>query len=205
VVRDFHHQPLHRAIEPLVLLLAPNPYWMGEIQLKLRAEDHKPVLGALENRWKELAPGYSFDYRFLRDDFERFYRRENQMKTLVSWSAGLTLIIACLGLFGLVAILAEKRLREICIRKVLGASPGRLVALLCQDFLLLVTGANIVAWPLAWWAAERWLSGFSSRVPVRIEWFLGAGLFSLMVALMTVAGRAMNAARRNPVDILNSE
>ena len=127
------------------------------------------------------------------------------MNTLLSWSAGVTMIIGCLGLFGLVAILAQQRIREVGIRKVLGASLNRLVSMLCRDFVLLVIGANVVAWPLAWWAIETWLEGFRYRVEVRLEWFVAAGLFVAIIALATVAGQAVKAARANPVDTLKNE
>jgi putative ABC transport system permease protein len=170
VVKDFHHESLHHKIAPLVMSLGGNS---GGILVKWEAGDPARLLASAEGMWKRLGPEAPFEYSFLDSRFESVYRAEQKTGELMSLFARLTVLIACLGLFGLAAYTAERRRREIGIRKVLGATAGSILLLLSRDFLRLVLLANLVAWPLAWYASRRWLEHFAYRIEIS-PWFFGA-------------------------------
>lgn len=146
-----------------------------------------------------------FSYRFMNDSFNDMYRNEQRAGTLAVVFAVLAILIACLGLFGLVTYMAEQRTKEIGIRKVLGASAGNLVAMLSKDFLLLVVIASILAFPVAWWAMHNWLKDYEYRVNISAWVFVAAGLSALLIALLTVSMQAFRAAMANPVNSLRTE
>ncbi len=202
VVRDFHHESLHHKIAPLVMTLGGNS---GSILVKLVAGDPSRQLASAESLWKHLGTGAPFGYSFLNSRFESVYRAEQKTGKLMSLFARLTVFITCLGLFGLAAYTAERRRREISIRKVLGATTGSILLLLSRDFLRLVLLANLVAWPLAWYASRRWLENFAYRIEIS-PWFFGvAGAVALVVALVTVGFQALKATRVNPAATLRND
>ena len=163
------------------------------------------ALANIENRWKQYAPSTPFDYTFLDKSFANAYLTEQRTGVVFGVFTGLAILIACLGLFGLVAYMAETKTKEIGIRKVMGASVNQLVALLSKDFLQLVLLAFVIASPLAWWAMDNWLQDFEYRI--KISWWIFAisGFLAVLIAFLTVSYQAIKAALMNPVKSLKSE
>lgn len=207
VVRDFHFENLHQKIAPFGFVMqgsqfGPRP---GYLVARVRTPNVADLLVALEGKWKSLNPGTPFEYLFLDEDFQRNYQAEQRISQLVSYFTGIAILIACLGLYGLTAYTAEQRTKEIGIRKVLGASMGSIVWLLSQDFLKLVLVANVVAWPMAWWGANRWLEDFAYRIDISWWVFAWSGLAALLIAMLTVSYQAVKAALANPAKSLRTE
>ena len=159
----------------------------------------------IEKIWKEINPTSPFEYQFLDDHFKEVYRTDAQITQMVGVLAFLAILISCLGLFGLASYSAERRIKEIGVRKVLGASMTSIVSLLSRHFIKLVIIANAIAWPLAWFTINRWMQDYAFRLPMSWWVFLLAGIIALIIALATVSLLAMRAARANPVESLRSE
>ncbi len=205
VLKNFHFQPLRDQIQPLVLLLAPNPYWLGNIVIRLQPGNVTANLDFVEKAWKKVVPGYPFEYEFLDKDFDLYYWREVRMGSLLGYFSFLAVFIACLGLFGLASFTAEQRTREIGIRKVLGASVSSITFSLCREFAKLVLISNLIAWPFAYWISRNWLDNFAYRIHLGPTLFILTGLAALIIALITVSYQAIRSARANPVDALQYE
>ncbi len=204
VVRDFNYASLHKDIKPLVLYLAPVKA-IKYIFVRLASGDFASSLELLRNAWREAAPGKPFDYYFLDEDFDRQYRAEERWAQIVSYATLFAIVIACVGLFGLSALAVTKRTKEIGIRKVLGASVAGIVSLLAGDFLKLVALANLIAWPVAWYAMNRWLQNFAYRIDIGWWMFALTGGLALLIAFLTVSTQAIKAALANPVEALRYE
>ncbi len=202
VVKNFHYESLRQNIGPLCMLLEKNK-WMASF--KISAGNIPSLLKDIEGKWKTMAPGIPFSYRFLDDSFNDMYRAEQRVGKIALIFALLAIFIACLGLFGLATFIAEQRTREIGIRKVLGASVEGLVGLLSKDFVRLVVIAFVIAAPLAWYFMYKWLQNFEYRTTISWTVFLGAGIFSSLIAMLTIAFQAIKAAMANPVKNLRSE
>lgn len=203
VVKDFHYTSLHSKIEPLVIALAPTA--PAYLLVRIKPTHLSKTIHSIESIWKTFDPEHPMEYYFLDENFARQYRSEEKMLTVFGYFAGLTILIACLGLFGLTSFTAEQRTKEIGIRKVLGSSVADIVILLSKDFALLVLIAIILASPLAWYGMHYWLRGFAYRLPIQ-WWVFGlAGLIALLVAMLTVSFQAAKAAWLNPVKALRSE
>ncbi|MDZ7289252.1 MAG: ABC transporter permease [candidate division KSB1 bacterium] len=205
VVKDFHFKSLHQKIEPLVLDIKPEWSWIALI--RVAPGDLRGTLDFIATHWRVFEPELPFRlrYGFLDSVFERLYRAEEQLGRLFSSFTFLAIFVAILGLFGLAAFAAEQRTKEIGIRKVLGATISNVVALLSKDFVKLVLLANFIAWPLAWYAMNRWLQNFAYRI--EISWWvfaLGGGL-ALVIALLTVSYHSIMTALTNPVNALRYE
>ncbi|MBS1975361.1 MAG: FtsX-like permease family protein, partial [Bacteroidetes bacterium] len=202
VVKDFHFESLRQNIFPLGLRLGHNN---SIISFKISGTNVKPLISQIQNKWKALAPGMPFSYRFMDEAFTNMYRAEQRVEQVSITFAILAILIACLGLFGLVTYMAEQRTKEIGVRKVLGATVPNLVAMLSKDFLKLVGIASLIAFPVAWWAMHKWLQDFAYRI--NIEWwvFLLAAFIALFIALLTVSVQAIKAAIANPVKSLRTE
>ena len=202
VVKDFHFESLHNPIKPVVLF--PQAF-VRQWLIKLAPGDPQPVLAALSAKWKELVPYRPFDYHFLDQDYDRLYQSDIRLGKALDVFAGIAIALACLGLFGLSSYAAHQRVREIGIRKVLGASVSQIIVLLSRDFVRLAGIAFGVAAPVAWWAMSRWLQDFAYRTSLSVSVFLMAGLLTLMLTLLTVSIRAVSAALGNPVKNLRTE
>ncbi|MDR3711289.1 MAG: ABC transporter permease [Puia sp.] len=203
VVKDFHLHSLHEAITPLILTLQP-----GNVSLfMVRTEKGKTqeAVTSLQSMAQKYNPAYPFEYHFLDELYEQTYKSEMIVGKLVRIFAVMAILISCLGLFGLATFTAEQRIKEIGIRKVLGASVSGIAALLSKEFLRLVFIALVIASPIAWWAANNWLSGFVYRISIGWQVFVLAGLAAILIALVTVSSRAIKAALSNPVKALRSE
>jgi putative ABC transport system permease protein len=203
VVDDFQFNSLHNKVEPLVLYIDPPSY--DFFSVRITPGDIQGILNFLKNKWHELFPGESFLYSFLEDDYDRLYKTEFRLKKILTVVTLLELFIACLGLLGLAAFSVEKRIKEIGIRKVFGASVQRIVFLLSKEFTVWVLISNIIAWPIAWYAMKQWLQNFAYRINILPWAFVLAGLITLIIALLTIIYKTVRAALTNPVKILRYE
>ncbi|HEX8530539.1 MAG TPA: ABC transporter permease, partial [Cytophagales bacterium] len=185
VVKDFHYKSFHQKIEPLVMHIFPAGF--NEFVVRIRPENAAATLGFLEQKWTKLAPNWPFDYKFLDDEFAKLYASEQTFGRLFGVFTGLSIFVACLGLFGLASFTAQQRTKEIGVRKVLGASVGSIVALLSRDFLKLVGIAFLLAAPLAWYFMGQWLQNFVYRVEMDWWIFALAGGLALLIALLTIS------------------
>ncbi|HMQ49083.1 MAG TPA: ABC transporter permease [Saprospiraceae bacterium] len=202
VVKDFHWESMRENIGPLCLLLGNSS---SHISLRYQAGKTEAVISALEDHWRNMAPGQPFSYQFMDESFAEMYQSEQKIGAIGAGFALLSILISCLGLFGLASFMAEQRTKEIGIRKVLGAQVGGLIALLSKDYLRLVTIALVIAGPIAWWAMNRWLQDFAYRIEISWWVFIVAGVAAVLIALLTVSYQAIKAALANPVKSLRSE
>jgi putative ABC transport system permease protein len=203
VVKDFHFNSLHQAISPFVFKLAPQDSFIILVRVSPGKESALlDQIRDLNNKWN---PGYTFNYSFLDNDYESQYVAERLAGSLAGCFAVLAVIISCLGLFGLAAFTAERREKEISIRKVLGASVSHILALLCRDFLYLALLACALSFPLSWWIMHQWLEGFAYRIEIGVFIFVGAGGGLLMLTLLTIGYQSLRAAIANPVGALHAE
>ncbi|MCP4751243.1 MAG: FtsX-like permease family protein [Proteobacteria bacterium] len=202
-VKNFHFQPVHKKIEPMII--ATGPIRGGFTIVKLHPDEMAETVGFVKKTWDRIYPTTPFDYHFLDEDYDRLYRAEERMGTLLNYFSVLAVFIACLGLFGLASFTTEQRTKEVGIRKVLGATTTGLIALLCKDFLKLVLIANIIAWPLAYYAMTNWLQDFAYRITISWLIFLMAAVLSVLIAMFTVSFQAAKAALANPVKSLRYE
>ena len=203
VVEDFHYRSLHNAINPLVIHIQPRGYLY--ISVRIKTEDVQQTLDFIRGQWQRFNSTYPFDYFFLDDHFDQLYKGEERLGKLFESFAFLAIFIACLGLFGLAAFSGEQRTREIGIRKVLGATVPNIVLLLSKEFLTLVLISNIVAWPIAFYAMNRWLRSFAYRIDLGVGSFVLATILALIIAVITVSYQAVKAALANPIDSIRYE
>jgi len=203
VLKDFHFQPVHKKIEPM--LIATGPVRSGYTLIRLSGKRTPETIGFIQKTWQTIYPKIPFDYHFLEEDYDRQYRAEERIGTLLNYFAILAVFIACLGLFGLASFSTEQRTKEIGIRKVLGASAVRIVLLLMKDFLKLVVIANIIAWPFAYYFMNSWLQNFAYRTSVNLLIFIAAGILSLLIAVLTVSIQSAKAASADPIKALRYE
>jgi putative ABC transport system permease protein len=173
--------------------------------VKVAPGDLQGTIAAIQNIWNQEVTDRVFEYTFLDESINALYESEASFEKVISLFSGLAILLACLGLFGLTAYAAERRTKEIGIRKVLGASVGNVVALLSRDFLLLILIAAAIALPIAWWGMNTWLSDFAYRIDIAWWVFALAGIGAMLVALVTVSFQAIRAAIANPVESLRSE
>ncbi len=203
VVKDFHFEPLHRPIVPVLFYISEN--WGGYFVLRLNSEDIAKTLGLLESLWKKMAPNQPFDYKFVDERIEEAYQSQARLSSLIVSFAVFAIAIACLGLFGLASFAVERRIKEIGVRKVMGASSASVVFLVSREFLALVALAIAIAAPIAWWLMDRWLAEFAYRVEVSAITLGVAGLLAMLVAWVTVFSKAYRAALTNPAEALHYE
>ncbi len=208
ITKDFNIGSLHNVIVPFALFHSSSKtYDLGHsyIMARMKSGDISHYLDQIESKWKSFAPNTPFDYSFLDSELEALYRSEKRMGTVFGIFTILSIFIACLGLFGLAAYNAERRTKEIGIRKVLGASVRVLVILLSKDFLNLVLIAAFIAFPVAWWSMHKWLEDFAYRINIGWSVFILAGLCTLFVSLVTISFQTIKKAITNPVKSLKTE
>jgi putative ABC transport system permease protein len=203
IVADFHFRSLHERISPLVMVQGESP--SGSVIVKAQTDDMPGLLASLAAQWTSFAPEEPFSYSFLDERYAQAYQAEQKLGLMLGLFAGLTIFVACLGLFGLALFTAERRTKEIGIRKVLGASEGSLVLLLSRDFIKLLLIAFLIASPIAGYFMHHWLQDFAYRIELSGWVFAGAGLLALFIALATVSVQALKAALANPVKNLRTE
>jgi putative ABC transport system permease protein len=202
VIKDFHFESLHKKITPIVLFPQATAAYL---LMRVSPANLPQTLADIKTVWDRLAAEQTFAYSFLDDDFDNVYRAEERWSALISSGAMLALLTACLGLFGLASLLVKQKTREVGIRKVLGASVANLIGLLSRDFAGLVLVANLLAWPIAWYAMHRWLQNFAYRTAIDWSVFAITGGLALLIAFLTVCTQALKAALANPVEALRYE
>ncbi len=202
VVKDFNYESVYNKVGPFFI-----SYWKNRsnIVVKIKAGTQKQTLASLEALYKKYNPGLPFDYVFMDDDYRALYVSEQRVAVLSRYFAGIAIIISCLGLFGLAAFTAQKRQKEISIRKIIGASVNNIAIMLSADFLKLVLLAVLVAFPLAWWAMHAWLQGFAYRINIGAGIFIVAGGLIIGITILTISYQAIRAAMANPVKSLKTE
>jgi putative ABC transport system permease protein len=203
VVKDFHFRSLHHEIGPLLLAYQTDANPIANVRLS--TENVSQTIAFIKETCNDLVPGSPFEYHFFDESFEALYQRELKFEKLFFFFSAFAIIIACLGLFGLASFMAEQRTKEIGIRKVLGASVGSVTMLLIREFTKWVVLANVIAWPIAYFAMNRWLQNFAYRISTEAWVFVVSGLIVLCIALLTVSAKAIKAAVSNPADSLRYE
>ena len=204
VFNDFNFESLHQRIIPLILFESPDANGYANISIKT-AGNVATVLAQIEKTWKKFLPEVPYDYQFLDERYATLYESENKQSSIFTVFSCIAIFIACLGLFGLSAFTITQRVKEIGIRKVLGASTGSIVGLISREFLLLVVLAAVIAFPVAWYAMDHWLADFAYRIHISWWVFVLAGIIALLVAFATISVQAIKAALSNPVNNLRSE
>jgi len=204
VVKDFNFRSLHQEVQPLTLRYG-YPYSLNRISVELKGDNIAATIAHLNTTWNKLAPQRPFLYHFLDQSFGEQYQADQQFGNLFTFFSCLSIFIACLGLFGLSTFMAQQRVKEIGIRKVLGSSQTAIVMLLSKDFIRLVFIAILISVPLCWWIMSDWLNGFAYRIHLGPLVFLESGLIALSIALATMIGQSVRASIANPVRSLRNE
>jgi putative ABC transport system permease protein len=204
IAKDFNFNSLHYKIETM-FMFNQKEWGFSTVSVKINGGKGKEAIAFVQSVWKNLYPDHPFNYQFLDEHFREVYRTDEQITQMVGILAFLAILISCLGLFGLASYSAERRIKEIGVRKVLGASVSNIVSLLSKHFIWLVLIANAIAWPMAWFTVNYWMQDYAYRLPMSWWVFALAGLIALGIALLTVSLLAMKAAMANPVQSLRSE
>jgi putative ABC transport system permease protein len=204
VVKDYHYSALTEKIGPELFIKDPR-YGYGHLLIKIRPENNSATLKHIESVIKKQHPFEPYEYAFKDEQNLKQYEAENKWKQIITFAALITIFISCIGLFGLATLSAEKRTKEIGIRKVLGASSAEMIRMLSSDFLKLTILAAIIAIPSAWWAMNKWLENYPYRITMGAGLFAIATLFVIAIALITVSFQAVKAAGANPAKSLRSE
>ena len=204
IAKDFNFNSLHYKIETM-FIINQKDWGFSNMSVKINGSKAKDAVAYIQSVWKKNCPDDPFEYQFLDDHFAEVYRADSQVSSIVGVFAGLAIIISCLGLFGLASYSAERRIKEVGIRKVLGASVQNIVAMLSKDFLKYVFIAALIALPLAWFSVNKWLQNYAYRVNISWWIFLLAVLVAMLIALITISFQAIKAAIANPVKSLRTE
>lgn len=202
VVKDFHFESMQQAIKPAFLYLFKGE---GTILARIKQDNQKNTLSAIEKLYSRYNPGFPFTFNFLDEAYQKQYETETRTATLSGYFAGLAIIISCLGLFGLAAFTAQKRQKEIGIRKVIGASSASIAAMLSVDFLKLISFALLIAFPVSWWLMNDWLQVYVYRIDINSSMFLLAGALILIITLIAIGFQTIKAAIATPVKSLRTE
>jgi putative ABC transport system permease protein len=205
VLKDFNNNSLKTNISPTIFSAAKSAEYGGVLYIKAQPELIKEAVSQAEKIYHTYNPVNPFDYQFMDDNFDAMYRKEIQTGRLFSAFAGVAVLLSCLGLFGLAVFTAERRTKEIGIRKVLGASIQNISVLISREFAWLVVTANVIAWPIAWYITHQWIQEFAYRIEISWWIFAASGMASLTLALLTVSSQAIKAAMVNPVKSLKVE
>ena len=203
VVKDFNFETFHEKVKPLFFFLVPEN--AGNVMIKIQSGEEQETLKRLENFYTSFNPGFPFTYRFVDDDYQTLYTAERRVATLSRYFAGLAILISCLGLFGLAAFTAERRMKEIGIRKIMGSSTQSIVYLLSTEFSVMVLSSIIIALPTSYFITSYWLRGFEFRIDLQWWIFATSAIAALLIAWLTVAIQTIKAARVNPTECLRSE
>ena len=202
IVKDFHFESLHQAIRPFVLF----PEYRGrKLLVKINGRNLPQTISFLESKWKELVPQRPFEYQFMDENYNKLYSAEIRLGKVMSLFASIAIVLACLGLFGLSSYTVQQRVKEIAVRKILGAPVASITAMLSKGFLKLVLISMVIAIPVSWWAVNSWLDNFAYRTSISCWVFVVCGFASLLIALITVSFQAIRAAIARPVKSLRIE
>ncbi|MBK7652801.1 MAG: ABC transporter permease [Flammeovirgaceae bacterium] len=203
VVKDFHFESLHQPIIPLVFFERKQSY--NDLSVKIAGNQITQGLEHIEKVWKEFLPKRPFSYQFVSDDYRRLYEEEQKQSQLFTMFSGLAIFIACLGLFGLATFNTLQRVKEIGIRKVLGASVPNILGLLSKEIVILILVANLIAWPLAWYFMDQWLASFAYHIDMNLGIYILSAVAAVILALITVSSQTIKAALTNPSNTLRYE
>jgi putative ABC transport system permease protein len=203
IAKDFHFEDMHKKIRPIIIYYSAD--WRWKMFVKTTGKDAPRALAAVRKVWARYNPDYELLYTFLDTEFDELYKTDTHVGVLFNCFAVLAMCISCLGLFGLVTFTAESKLKEIGVRKVLGAGVGQIVGLLARDFLWLVVVAAAVAIPVAWYGLNGFLQGYAYRTSLSWWVFGVAGVVTLVIALVTISFKCVQAALANPVKSLRTE
>jgi ABC-type antimicrobial peptide transport system permease subunit len=206
VVKDFHFESLRETVKPLYMsLIRQDSSSWNKLMIRIQAGREIETVERIRNFYESYNPGFPFDFHFMDELYEKQYAAELRVSILSKYFAGLAILISCLGLFGLTAFTAQKRQKEIGIRKVIGATVPDLVLMLSKDLFKQVLIAILIAVPISWWTMNQWLNGFAYRISMGISVFIIAGLSIIIITLTTISFQSIKAAFRNPVTSLRSE
>jgi len=203
VIKDFHCRPLHREINPVII--SYNEEWISRGNILTSGKNLQDVVGYIQDLWRKFAPGFPFEYVMVDEDFKNMYSKDAGYEKIFSYAAAFSILVACLGLFGLSSYIAEIRTKEIGIRKVLGAPLGKILVLFSKEFAVAVVLANLVAWPIGYYFMNKWLASFAYRIDMGVLIFVVAGLVAFLIAMLTVGFHSLKAAAANPIDALRYE
>lgn len=203
VVKDFNYNSLHSKIGPLALNFRGSEY--NTYNIRFETDKVNQIIDQLKTIWQDYSVDAPFEFNFLNESFESTYRSEQRMGKMFGYFAAIAIFIGCMGLFGLSAFILQARVKEMGIRKVLGASTFKIIGLMGKEFVTLVLISNAIAWPIAWYAMNKWLQGFPYKTSIQIVFFILGLLLSIAVALLTVSYHSWKTARSNPVDSLKYE
>ncbi|MBN2018406.1 MAG: ABC transporter permease [Candidatus Cloacimonetes bacterium] len=203
VINNYHFESLHDMIRPVLIHLGGSE--MNELVVKVRPENMSKTISAIEKEWGSLSPNRPFTYHFLDDRIAQQYIREQRQSKTIIYVTFIAVLIACLGLFGLSTFIAEQRRKEVGIRKVLGATVGNITLKLSRELTQWTLIANVIAWPVAYFAMSKWLQGFAYRAPINIGLFILAGVSAIAVALLTISFYTIRAAHTNPAEVIKYE
>jgi len=207
VMKDYNFKSLHKAIDPICLFLR-NPFvdqMFGYIVIKLEGSNVRKTINNIERTWNKLYPAFPMDYTFVEEEYADLYLSESRMRSLFALFAALSIFLSCLGLYGLSSFMAERRTREIGIRKAVGARSWQIVTLFSWDALKWVLISNVIAWPIAWIYMNHWLKDFAYKANISPWIFLLSGFVVILISLITLSFQATKAARINPAYTIKRE
>jgi len=205
VVKDFNYQSLHQQIRPLIIHMFPGDYYGRFVSARISSTDYANTIAFITKTWKKFAGGEALSYNFFDSQWAALYFSEQKTGQIATTFSIIAIFIACLGLLGLAAFVAEQRTKEIGIRKVLGASIAEIILLLSKEFVKWVLIANLVAWPVAYYFMNNWLKEFAYRISMPWWIFPAAGVIAFIIALVTVSSQTLKASISNPVNALKYE
>jgi ABC-type antimicrobial peptide transport system permease subunit len=200
VIKDFHFQSLHEHVNPLFMRLTPDETW--NVMARVEANQEKETINQIKNTYQQFNPGFTFDFKFMDDDYASLYQAEQRVSALSKYFAAMAILISCLGLFGLAIFTTERRMKEIGIRKILGSSSFNIISLLTNDFSKMVIMAIVIAIPTSYFLIKNWLAQFAYKIDLSIWIFLLAAFVSLLIAWLTVSIQAFKAANVHPASCL---
>jgi ABC-type antimicrobial peptide transport system permease subunit len=203
VLKDFNDRSLRNNLAPL--LIATNATMYRQASIKLSTTNIASTMQFIKKIWEQTFPNYVYEYRFLDDKIESFYKQETQLAQLYKIFAAIAIFLSCLGLYGLASFMAVQRIKEVGIRKVLGATSGNIVYLFSKEFIILISIAFLIATPLAWYFMNKWLQNYAYRITINWWLFAAGGLAAIIIALLTISFQAIKAAIANPVKSLRTE
>jgi ABC-type antimicrobial peptide transport system permease subunit len=203
VLKDFNDRSLRHDLAPL--LITTNITMYRQAAIKLATTDISSTLQSVKKTWEQTFPDFAYEYRFLDDKIESFYKQENQLAQLYKIFAAIAIFLSCLGLYGLASFMAVQRIKEVGIRKVLGATAGNIVYLFSKEFIILIAIAFAIATPIAWYFMNKWLQDYVYRIDISWWLFAAGGLVAIIIALATISFQAIKAAIANPVKSLRTE
>jgi ABC-type antimicrobial peptide transport system permease subunit len=204
VTKNFHFESLYDTLKPCFFDFTFGNR-ASKIMVKIKTGTERETIARLQSLYKQFNPGLPFEYRFLDDDYQALYSSEERVAGLSKYFASLAILISCLGLFGLAAFSAQKRQKEISIRKVVGANAANVFFMLSKDFLKLVLLAILVSFPLTWWLINQWLRNFAYHISIGPGLFLVAGIAIVMITLVTISYQSVKASIAKPIKSLRSE